>query len=153
MQNPVFREFFTERKVVAEERSLRLENNPGGLLFEAHLAAAFQNHPYGTPVVGYEEDLERLSRRDVQRYFRDYYGPNNAVVAIAGDVDPERILAWAKEYLGPIPRGETPPPVEPSSRNSGGSGGWRWSTMPSRLFASAGRSPRPSRRMDPPSTC
>jgi predicted Zn-dependent peptidase len=119
MQNPVFREFFTERKVVEEERSLRLENNPGGLLYQAHLAAAFQNHPYGRPVVGYEEDLERITRKDVQRYFRDYYGPNNAVVAVAGDVDPQRILAWAKEYLGPIPRGATPPPVralEPRQR-------------------------------------
>ncbi len=111
MQNPVFREFFTEREVVAEERRTRLENNPGGLLFQAHLAAAFQNHPYGTPVVGYGEDLDRLSRRDVQAYFRSFYGPNNAVVVIAGEVEPDRILAWAKHYLGSIPRGEDPPAV------------------------------------------
>jgi len=119
MQNPVFREFYTERDVVAEERRLRLENNPGGLLYQAHLATAFQTHPYGTPVVGYMEDIQRLSRQDVERYYRDFYGPNNAVVAVAGDIDPDQILRWARAYLGPIPRGKQPPPVrsrEPEQR-------------------------------------
>lgn len=112
MRNPVFREFFTERDVVAEERRLRLDDSPGALLYAAQLEAAFQQHPYGVPVVGLMEDVQRLSRRDVEKYFRSFYGPNNAVVAIAGDVDPDQILAWAREYLGPIPRGETPQPVE-----------------------------------------
>jgi len=119
MQNPVFREFFTERDVVAEERRLRLEDSAGGLLFTAHMAAAFHNHPYGTPVVGYMEDIQRLSRQEVDAYFRRYYGPNNAVVAIAGDVDPGQILEWAREYLEPIPRGQEPEPVrivEPRQR-------------------------------------
>ncbi len=119
MRNPVFREFYTERDVVAEERRLRLENNPSGLLYQAHLAAAFEAHPYGVPVVGFMEDVQRLSRPDVISYFRRFYGPNNAVVAIAGDVDPDQILTWAREYLGPIPRGEEPPPVrvrEPQQR-------------------------------------
>jgi len=111
MQNPVFREFYTERDVVAEERRLRLENNPGGLLYQAHLATAFQNHPYGTPVVGHMEDIQRLSRQDVEEYYRTFYGPNNTVVAVAGDVDPDQILRWARKYLGPIPRGKDPPPV------------------------------------------
>ena len=119
MRVPVFREFYTEREVVAEERRLRLENSPGGILYSAHMAAAFQTHPYGTPVVGYMEDIQRLSREDVQSYFRRYYGPNNAVVAIAGGIDPAQILTWARDYLGPIPRGEEPPPVrikEPNQR-------------------------------------
>lgn len=111
MQNPVFREFYTERDVVAEERRLRMDNNPTGLLYQAHLNAAFREHPYGTPVVGYMEDVQRLSRPDVESYFRKFYGPNNAVVAIAGDVDPDQILSWARDYLGSIPRGEDPPPV------------------------------------------
>jgi predicted Zn-dependent peptidase len=112
LKNPVFREFYTERDVVAEERRLRLENNPGGLLYEAHMAAAFREHPYGTPVVGQMEDLQRFTRKDVEGYFRQYYRPNNAVVAVAGDVDPDQILRWAEAYLGSIPRGEDPPPVE-----------------------------------------
>ncbi len=111
MRNPVFREFYTERDVVAEERRLRLENSPGGLLYQAHMASAFHEHPYGTPVVGFMEDIQRITRQEVNSYFRRYYGPNNAVVAIAGDVDPDQILEWAREYFGPIPRGEEPPPV------------------------------------------
>ncbi|NNM05955.1 MAG: insulinase family protein, partial [Gemmatimonadetes bacterium] len=111
MQNPVFREFYTERDVVAEERRLRLENSSAGLLYQAHMAAAFQTHPYGKPVVGFMEDIGRLSRAEVKSYFRRFYGPNNAVVAIAGDVDPDQVLEWAKGYLEPIPRGEDPPPV------------------------------------------
>jgi predicted Zn-dependent peptidase len=111
MANPVFREFFTERDVVAEERRTRLENSPAGKLYAAHMAAAFQEHPYGRPVVGSMEDIQRLTRREVESYFRRYYGPNNAVVAIAGDVDAEQILSWARKYFGPIPRGEEPPPV------------------------------------------
>lgn len=119
MLNPVFREYFTERDVVAEERRLRLENSAGGMLYTAHMAAAFQNHPYGRPVVGHMEDIQRLSRGEVTDYFRRYYAPNNAVIAISGDVDPDQILRWAKTYLEPIPRGETPPPVrlvEPAQR-------------------------------------
>jgi predicted Zn-dependent peptidase len=112
MRNPVFREFYTERDVVAEERRLRLETNPSGLLYEAHLAEAFKVHPYGRPVVGSMEDIQHLSRRDVQDYFRHFYGPNNAVVAIVGDVDPPQILRWAREYLGPVPAGTTAPVVE-----------------------------------------
>jgi predicted Zn-dependent peptidase len=111
MRNPVFREFYAERDVVAEERRMRLENNPGGLLYQAHMASAFQEHPYGTPVVGFMEDLQGLTRAEVDSYFRRFYGPNNAVVAIAGDVDPDQILRYAEEYFGPIPRGEEPPPV------------------------------------------
>jgi predicted Zn-dependent peptidase len=65
------------------------------------------------------EDLQRLTRREVEAFFRRYYGPNNAVVVVAGDVDPDQILEWARRYLGPVPRGENPPPVrtiEPPQR-------------------------------------
>jgi predicted Zn-dependent peptidase len=119
MQNPVFREFYTERNVVAEERRMRIDTSPGGLLYESHLAAAFQVHPYGVPVVGYMADLETLSRRDVDEYYRRFYGPNNATVAIVGDVDVDQVRAWVEKYLAPIPRGDEPPPVlarEPDQR-------------------------------------
>jgi predicted Zn-dependent peptidase len=111
LMNPVFREFYTERDVVAEERRFRLETNPAGILYQAHVAEAFRLHPYGVPVIGTKEDLEALSRKEVEDYFHNYYGPNNAVVAIAGALDPEEILGWAREYLGSIPKGRTPPPV------------------------------------------
>jgi predicted Zn-dependent peptidase len=119
MRNPVFREFFSERNVVMEERRMRLDTSPDGLLDQAELATAFTVHPYRQPVVGYMSDLENLTRRDVEGYYRRYYGPNNAVVAIVGDIDPAEIMAWAGAYLGPVPRGDDPPPVlarEPEQR-------------------------------------
>ena len=119
MRDPVFREFYSERDVVAEERRLRVETQPGGLLYEAHMSAAFTMHPYGQPVVGYMSDINRLSRSRVEDYYRRYYGPNNAVVAITGDVDPDQMLSWAEQYFGDIPPGDAPPPVlsrEPAQR-------------------------------------
>jgi predicted Zn-dependent peptidase len=64
-------------------------------------------------------DLETLSRRDVESYYRRFYGPNNAVVAIVGDLDPDQVEGWTRQYLGSIPRGDDPPPVlavEPEQR-------------------------------------
>ena len=111
MSDPVFREYYTERSVVTEERRLRIDTSPAGRLYEEHLSAAFTVHPYGVPVVGYMSDLETLSRRDVESYYRRFYGPDNAVVAIVGDIDPDEIEAWAHRYFERVPRGESPPPV------------------------------------------
>jgi len=111
MRDPVFREYYTERDVVAEERRLRVETSPFGRLYEEHLSAAYTVHPYGVPVVGFMSDIEALSRRDVESYYRRFYGPGNAVVAIVGDVDPDRIESWARRYFEGIPAGELPPPV------------------------------------------
>jgi len=119
MAHPVFREFYSERDVVTEERRMRVDTSPGGLLYEQHLAASFTMHPYGVPVVGYMSDLETLSRRDIATYFRRFYGPNNAVVTIVGDVDADQIVDWAERYMSPIARGEEPPlvlAVEPPQR-------------------------------------
>lgn len=119
MAHPVFREFYTERDVVMEERRARVDTSPAGLLYEAHLAAAFEAHPYGVPVIGWMSDVRTHGRAQVADYYRRYYGPNNAVVAIVGDVDPGRIEEWARTYFSPIPAGETPPPVlaqEPAQR-------------------------------------
>lgn len=119
MANPVFREFYTERDVVMEERRMRVESSPAGALYEAHLEAAYTVHPYGVPVVGYRSDLETLRRADVERYYRDFYGPNNAVLAVVGDIDPQEVRDWVGKYLAPIPRGEEPPAlfaVEPEQR-------------------------------------
>ncbi|HSG09555.1 MAG TPA: pitrilysin family protein [Longimicrobiales bacterium] len=119
MAHPVFREFYTERSVVMEERRMRVETSPGGLLYEAHLAAAFNEHPYGVPVVGYMSDLQNLGRPQVEEYYRRFYAPNNAVVAIVGDVDPEQVVRWARTFFGGLPRGDEPPRVlarEPAQR-------------------------------------
>ena len=112
MANPVFREFYSERDVVMEERRMRVDASPGGTLYERHMAAAFTEHPYGQPVVGLMSDLERLARTDVERYYRDYYGPNNAVLAVVGNIDRDQVEAWARNYLEPIPSGLEPPSVD-----------------------------------------
>jgi len=119
MANPVLRGFYSERKVVIEERKLRVEGDPGGALVEAHLAAAFSVHPYRHPVVGYMTDLENLSREEVAAYHRSYYGARNAVTVIVGDVDPDEIEALARRHFGPLPAGDPPPPItakEPEQR-------------------------------------
>src|SRR5881396_46492 len=82
IRNPVLREFYSERDVVMEERRLRVETSPGGLLREEYLAAAYRAHPYGRPVVGVASEIQTVSRTAAQEYFRRFYGPNNAVVAI-----------------------------------------------------------------------
>ncbi len=119
MRNPVFREFYAERDVIAEERRSRIDTSPGGRLWEAHMAAAFQVHPYGVAPIGHMSDIQNLSRREVAGYYRRYYGPNNTIVAMVGDFDADSARVWARDYFGPMERGNPPPPVlarEPEQR-------------------------------------
>jgi len=117
--NPVFREFHAEREVILEERRSRVETSSGGLLYEAHMGTAFRVHPYGVPVIGHRSDMENYTRREVEEYYRRYYSPGNAVVAVVGAVDPDSVLAWGERYLARVPPGDPPPPVlarEPEQR-------------------------------------
>ncbi|HSR42390.1 MAG TPA: pitrilysin family protein, partial [Longimicrobiales bacterium] len=119
MVNPVFREFYTERDVVAEERRTRVDADPGGRLLEAFYAAAYRVHPYGRPVIGHMDDIQTHTRAEVAEYHGRYYRPNNAVMAVVGDIDPDRMVELARRYFGPIPPGDAPPPVtaeEPPQR-------------------------------------
>lgn len=111
MANPVLREFYKERAVVMEERRLRTEDSPNGLLFEAFAAAAFQAHPYGFPTIGWGSDILALTPAETERFFRTYYGPNNAVVAIAGDINPKEVIALIERTFGSLPAAPPPPPV------------------------------------------
>ncbi|MGD8320565.1 MAG: pitrilysin family protein [Gemmatimonadota bacterium] len=111
MANPVFRGFYTERDVVAEERRSRVETTAAGALMEAFYRTAYREHPYGVPVIGRMSDIESLQRAEVRRYHRRFYGPDNAVAAIVGDVDPGEVLRWARKYFGPIPPAEKPAAV------------------------------------------
>ncbi|HEX7051950.1 MAG TPA: pitrilysin family protein [Longimicrobiales bacterium] len=111
MIHPVFRGFYTERDVVMEERRMRIETSGSGKLYEALLAAAYHVHPYGVPVIGQMSDLRNLSRAQAIDYYRRFYGPNNAVVAVVGQVEPDSIIAWAERYFGAIPPGDVPAPV------------------------------------------
>ncbi|WP_447975134.1 M16 family metallopeptidase [Nitrospira sp. Kam-Ns4a] len=119
MAHPVLREFYKERAVVMEERRLRTEDSPAGLLYEAFTAAAFQAHPYGFPTIGWASDIQALTPQVTEQFFRTYYGPNNAVIALVGDFKPQEVIALVERTFGRIPSAPPPPPVvtvEPPQR-------------------------------------
>lgn len=119
MLNPVFREFYAERDVVAEERRQQIESSAAGRLAEEFYAAAYRVHPYGQPVIGHMAAIESHTRARVIDFHRRHYVPANAVVAVVGDIDTDQVLEWAHRYLGPVPPGDPPPPavtVEPLQR-------------------------------------
>ncbi|MSR23307.1 MAG: insulinase family protein [Gemmatimonadetes bacterium] len=120
IRNPVFREFFTERAVILEERRARVDSSPEGFFSEAYLAAAFQVHPYGVPPSGYPNDIQALTRSRVEEYLRRYYGPRNMTVAIVGNFDPDSARVWADRYFGPIPPGDPVPLVLAREPEQGG---------------------------------
>jgi predicted Zn-dependent peptidase len=109
--NPVLREFYAEKQVVAEERRMRTDSNPIGRLLEEYLAVAYKAHPYGVPVVGHMSDIQNMSREKCMNFFRKYYNPSNMVVVLAGDVTPDEAFPVIENYFGAIPRGTKPSPV------------------------------------------
>ena len=108
---PVFREFYTEKQVILEERKLRTDNSPIGKMVEAFLDTAFTQHPYKRPVIGYELDLVELTREDVENFFATYYGGNNLTIAMVGDVEPNVVKRLAQIYFGRFPQSAKPPPT------------------------------------------
>lgn len=110
-RSPVFREFFKERDVVIEERRLSLESRPIMRLVEDFLSTAFKAHPYKHMVVGHMSDLKSITRRDVEGYFRKYYGPSNLTVGIVGDVRTEDVFLMAELYFADIPSEPKPEPI------------------------------------------
>ena len=97
------KEVLLERDVVLEERRSRTDNNPGAQLREHSQAALYLHHPYGDPVIGWKNEIEKLSTEDVLALYRKYYTPNNAILIIAGDVTINEIRPLAEKYYGPIP--------------------------------------------------
>jgi predicted Zn-dependent peptidase len=109
--NPVFREFYKERDVIMEERRLGLETQPTGKLLEDFLAVAFKAHPYHHEVIGHMSDLRSIVRKDVEEYFRKFYGPSNLTVGIVGDVKADEVFRLADLYFARIPSAPKPEPV------------------------------------------
>lgn len=109
--NPVFREFYKERDVVMEERRLSLETRPIGRMVEDFLATAFKAHPYHHSIVGHMSDLRLITRKDVEEYFKKFYGPSNLTVGVVGDVKADEVFKMAEVYFGRIPSGPKPEPV------------------------------------------
>jgi zinc protease len=109
-----------ERDVILEEQNQRIANNPGARLGEQIDAALYLNHPYGKPVIGWRPEIEKLTGADAVAFYKRFYGPNNAIVVVAGDVDPNQVREWAEATYGkvqklhefaPRHRPQEPPPV------------------------------------------
>ncbi len=103
--DPVLREFYKERDVVIEERRLRVDSQPVGKLIEEFLSVAYKAHPYGRNAIGWQSDLENMTREQARRFFEKYYTPPNLTAVIVGDVDPKEAIRLAELYFGRIPQG------------------------------------------------
>lgn len=108
--NPVFREFYSERDVVREERRLRVESTPTGQLDEQFNAMFWKAAPYHWPIIGWAADVESITRRQAEDYFATFYAPNNLTAILVGDLDGDEAVRLAETYFGRIPRGQTDPP-------------------------------------------
>ncbi|UCF66960.1 MAG: insulinase family protein [Acidobacteriota bacterium] len=108
--NPVFREFYSERDVVHEERRLRTESTPTGKYDEMFNAMFWQSHPYSWPVVGWPSVLRVISKKQADDYFATYYAQNNHTAALVGNFDTAEVKKLAERYFGRLPRGKTAPP-------------------------------------------
>jgi len=99
----------TERGVVLEERSMVADANPAGLLGEAVAIAAGPAHPSGRPIIGWRHEIAGLTRADALAYYRRFYTPENAILVVAGDAEPEAVRDLAAEIYGAIPPTSAPP--------------------------------------------
>ncbi len=109
----------TERNVILEERAQRIDNEPSSLFWEQMNAALYLAHPYGIPVIGWRAEIADLSTDEARDFYAAHYGPNNAVLVVAGDVTVDEVKALAEKYYGPLKprdldarvRPQEPPPL------------------------------------------
>lgn len=107
-----------ELQVVMEERRMRTEDKPEAIAYERFMATMLPANPYHTPTVGWMSDLKQIKLPDVQYWYHTYYAPNNAVVVVVGDVDPEHAYLLARKYFGRVsasrlPEAKKPPNIQP----------------------------------------
>lgn len=112
--NPVFREFYSERDVVHEERRLRIESTPTGKFREQFNAMFWESHPYSWPVVGWPSDLRVISKQQADDYFDTFYAPNNLTVSLVGNFDLDEVKALARRYFGRLPASDSVAPDVPT---------------------------------------
>ena len=93
----------TERNVILEERRSRVDNDPSSILQEQMMAALYANHPYGIPIIGWSHEIAALDREDALGFYKRFYAPNNALLVIAGDVEPDEVRKLAEETFGKLP--------------------------------------------------
>jgi len=109
-KSPVFREFYSERDVVREERRLGVESTPTGLIEEDFSSMFWKSSSYHWSVIGWASDLGSITREQAQQYFDTYYAPNNLTMILVGDLEPDRMIERIKTYFERIPRGKIEPP-------------------------------------------
>jgi len=105
--------FVTEKAVVLEERRSRTDNNPAALLHEQMEASLFLNSPYHRPVIGWKNEIEGLTLDDAMAFYHRWYGPNNAILVVAGDVDAATVRPLAEKYYGSLERVDLPKRIRP----------------------------------------
>jgi predicted Zn-dependent peptidase len=110
MQNPVLREFYSERDVVAEERRMRYDNQPINRYFERLNALFYQAHPYRIPTIGWMPEIQAFTIKKMYNHLRRFYTPDNAVIVLVGNIDPAAAVDGIKRYFGPIRRAPEPKP-------------------------------------------
>jgi len=96
----------TQNEVVKEEKRLRMDNSPYGQILQVVGENLFKVHPYKDPNIGYMEDLDAATLEEFIAYKEKYYGPNNAVLVVAGDIDIEKTKSMIEQYFGPVPTGQ-----------------------------------------------
>lgn len=102
------KEVLSERKVILEERSQRTDNNPQAQFAESLSAALYVNHPYGIPVIGWAHEMATLSQEDAKDFYDHWYGPNNAILVVSGDVKAEEVYDLAKKTYGKLEKADVP---------------------------------------------
>lgn len=95
--------FTAEKEVVHNERKETQENSPEGKIFQSLQSLAFQKHPYGLPIIGLKEDLDRMEIKDLKNFYSNFYSPNNAIIVIVGDLREKEVLSTIGKYYGKIP--------------------------------------------------
>lgn len=110
IRNGVFREFYSERSVVLEERRLRVEATPYGRTLESFTAMLWQAHPYRWPVIGWPSDITTITRDQADLFFSTYYAPNNISLVLVGDFRTGEAMATVQRYFGTLPANPVPPP-------------------------------------------
>jgi len=103
LRNAVFREFYSERDVVLEERRQRTDATPTGVVQEAFTAMTWEAHPYSWPVIGWPSDITQVTRDQADAFFATYYAPNNITAILVGDFKAEEAFAMVEKYFGGIP--------------------------------------------------
>jgi predicted Zn-dependent peptidase len=109
-KGPVFREFYSERNVVREERRRGVESTPTGLIDEDFRAMFWKSSSYHWDVIGWSSDLGSITREQAERYYDTYYAPNNLTMILVGDLEPDKLITMVRKYFERIPRGEIVPP-------------------------------------------